>query len=161
MTRFAMFHAIVGCLLVSLHSAEAQTPQTRLVPADQKPALPFATSGPLVEAGQTAARRPGQVMSRTAPATLYYNGVQYRAVGGNGYRLRPQPASWTPGRAAVVSAGFANPRVTVMQSPTSGLNSRTPAAMPSGYYYGRGLVGQPKLYVPRQPLRNFFRYITP
>lgn len=34
-------------------------------------------------------------------------------------------------------------------------------AMPPSYAVGRGLLGQPKLYVPGQPVRNFFRYISP
>ncbi len=33
--------------------------------------------------------------------------------------------------------------------------------MPAQYYLGRGLLGQPKLYVPNQPLRNFVRYLSP
>lgn len=33
--------------------------------------------------------------------------------------------------------------------------------MPGQYYVGRGLLGQPKLYVPNQPLRNFVRYLSP
>jgi len=33
--------------------------------------------------------------------------------------------------------------------------------MPAQYYLGQGLLGQPKLYVPDQPLRNFLRYLTP
>ncbi len=33
--------------------------------------------------------------------------------------------------------------------------------MPSGYRIGRGIIGQPKVYVPGQPLRNFLRYLTP
>ncbi len=33
--------------------------------------------------------------------------------------------------------------------------------MPPQYYLGQGLLGQPKLYVPDQPLRNFLRYLTP
>ena len=33
--------------------------------------------------------------------------------------------------------------------------------VPAQYYLGRGLLGQPKLYVPDQPLRNFFRYLGP
>jgi len=35
------------------------------------------------------------------------------------------------------------------------------AAMPSRYYVGRGVLGQPKLYVPSQPIRNFLRYLSP
>ncbi|HEY5315054.1 MAG TPA: hypothetical protein VIK18_21160 [Pirellulales bacterium] len=34
-------------------------------------------------------------------------------------------------------------------------------AMPPAYEVGRGILGQPKLYVPRQPVRNFVRWLTP
>lgn len=33
--------------------------------------------------------------------------------------------------------------------------------MPAQYYVGQGLLGQPKLYVPAQPVRNFLRYLSP
>jgi hypothetical protein len=32
--------------------------------------------------------------------------------------------------------------------------------VPDGYVVGKGLIGQPKLYKPGQPIRNFLRYIT-
>lgn len=32
---------------------------------------------------------------------------------------------------------------------------------PPSYYVGRGVIGQPKMYVPGQPIRNFLRYLTP
>ena len=28
------------------------------------------------------------------------------------------------------------------------------------YYFGRGILGQPKVYVPGQPLRNWLRWLT-
>lgn len=34
------------------------------------------------------------------------------------------------------------------------------SSVPQNYYVGRGIIGQPKLYVPGQPIRNFFRYLT-
>ncbi|MCU0959129.1 MAG: hypothetical protein MUF48_03410 [Pirellulaceae bacterium] len=34
-------------------------------------------------------------------------------------------------------------------------------SVPSGYVVGRGLLGQPKLYKPGQPMRNFLRYLSP
>jgi len=34
-------------------------------------------------------------------------------------------------------------------------------SMPDNYVVGQGIIGQPKVYVPQQPLRNFIRYITP
>lgn len=36
-----------------------------------------------------------------------------------------------------------------------------PPAPPSGYVVGRGLIGQPTLYLPGQPIRNFLRYLSP
>lgn len=33
--------------------------------------------------------------------------------------------------------------------------------LPGNYYFGRGLIGQPKVYVPGQPVRNAIRYISP
>ncbi len=35
------------------------------------------------------------------------------------------------------------------------------ATAPPGYYLGRTLLGGPKLYAPRQPLRNAIRFVTP
>ena len=41
----------------------------------------------------------------------------------------------------------------------------TPAAavrpFPAGMYVGRGALGQPTVYVPGQPVRNLFRWVTP
>jgi len=34
------------------------------------------------------------------------------------------------------------------------------APPPAQYYLGRGIFGQPKLYVPEQPVRNFLRYFS-
>jgi hypothetical protein len=34
------------------------------------------------------------------------------------------------------------------------------APPPPSYYLGRGIFGQPKLYVPEQPVRNFLRYLS-
>jgi len=34
-------------------------------------------------------------------------------------------------------------------------------SMPPNYVVGQGIIGQPKVYVPNQPLRNFLRYVTP
>ena len=32
--------------------------------------------------------------------------------------------------------------------------------VPQQYYFGRGIIGQPKIYVPGQPIRNFVRYLS-
>ena len=34
-------------------------------------------------------------------------------------------------------------------------------SMPANYVVGQGIIGQPKVYVPSQPVRNFIRYISP
>jgi hypothetical protein len=34
------------------------------------------------------------------------------------------------------------------------------AQMPSQYRFGRGILGQPKVYVSGQPIRNFLRYLS-
>ncbi len=34
-------------------------------------------------------------------------------------------------------------------------------SQPASYYVGRGVIGQPKMYVPGQPIRNFLRYLSP
>lgn len=34
-------------------------------------------------------------------------------------------------------------------------------SIPENYQMGQGMLGQPKVYVPGQPLRNFVRYLTP
>jgi hypothetical protein len=33
--------------------------------------------------------------------------------------------------------------------------------MPSYYYVGPGILGQPTVYVPGQNIRNFIRYLSP
>jgi hypothetical protein len=33
--------------------------------------------------------------------------------------------------------------------------------MPETFYVGRGILGQPKIYVPNQPIRNTLRYLSP
>jgi len=33
--------------------------------------------------------------------------------------------------------------------------------MPENYVVGQGIIGQPKVYVPNQPVRNFLRWVTP
>ena len=35
------------------------------------------------------------------------------------------------------------------------------AQLPDGHVFGRGLIGQPVVYVQGQPLRNFFRFVSP
>lgn len=72
--------------------------------------------------------------------------------------LPPPPP--TRGAPAVVT-----PMVPVVAAPAGPVITYRPVLpvipMPGQYYVGRGLLGQPKLYVPNQPLRNFVRYLSP
>ena len=75
----------------------------------------------------------------------------------------PLTPSYPPGSAATAS-GYAGPSPyqPALQSPAPLLLMPYPAAGASGTYYaGRGLIGQPKLYVTGQPLRNALRFLTP
>ncbi|MFW6169398.1 MAG: hypothetical protein ACODAD_02830 [Planctomycetota bacterium] len=49
---------------------------------------------------------------------------------------------------------------TVTAAPQPHLSTPTVEPLPEGYVVGRGLIGQPKLYKPGQPLRNFLRFLT-
>ena len=56
---------------------------------------------------------------------------------------------------------FLPPPVTV-GVPTAGFQAPVVLGQsPSNHYIGRGIVGQPKLYVSGQPIRNALRFITP
>ncbi len=68
----------------------------------------------------------------------------------------PQAAYYPVANQVVAPQAVRYPNQTVYQ-PVSGYG----AGYQNGVYVGRGLLGQPKAYVNRQPLRNFFRYITP
>lgn len=51
--------------------------------------------------------------------------------------------------------------VQVLRPNTCDATCAAPApTVPEGYVVGKGLIGQPKLYKPGQPVRNFLRYIT-
>lgn len=47
------------------------------------------------------------------------------------------------------------------QTPTVTYKPLVPLmTVPQQYYFGRGIIGQPKIYVPGQPIRNFLRYLS-
>lgn len=79
----------------------------------------------------------------SGPATVTY------------YAPSPQAALALPPPPPLVS-------VPVQVSPVITYKPLVPVVpMPAQYYLGQGLLGQPKLYVPNQPLRNFLRYLSP
>jgi len=72
--------------------------------------------------------------------------------------LPPPPSPWSTPVVAV-------PAGTAVAAPGAPVVTYRPLVpvipMPGQYYLGRGVLGQPKLYVPNQPLRNFVRYLSP
>ncbi len=76
----------------------------------------------------------------------------------------PTGPQWR-GYAAVNVAPMIEYRVAApMVAPAERLETLRPVVTPSlpeGYVVGRGLLGQPKLYKPGQPMRNFLRYLSP
>lgn len=50
---------------------------------------------------------------------------------------------------------------TITDAPNRVFRPLIPLATPKPvYYFGQGLLGQPKLYVPGQPIRNVLRYLS-
>jgi hypothetical protein len=142
---------------------------TTVAPADVAPALTVTSSnGPTVQ---------------SVPA---YNqaayGRGYTSVGTPQRVVYVQPASYsnTVPAPQVVPVTTLQPlnngqQLTTLQpltttfNPYSGTGKGVPwrpivnvrGGLPENYVVGQGLIGQPKVYVPSQPLRNFLRYITP
>ncbi len=88
---------------------------------------------------------------------------------GTAARLMPLPTvqEWRSyENNATVLAGYPATVTAVPPSPTTVRALRptivVPAApqVPAGYVVGKGLIGQPKLYKPGQPVRNFLRFLT-
>ena len=62
----------------------------------------------------------------------------------------------TPAPVAVVPVS-----PTITDAPHRVFRPMIPLASPKPvYYFGQGLLGQPKLYVPGQPIRNVLRYLS-
>jgi hypothetical protein len=70
--------------------------------------------------------------------------------------VQPQPIFCGQCAAPQVVQAVPAPRPVVTYRPLLPL-----APAPESYYTGQGVLGQPKLYVPGQPIRNFLRYLGP
>jgi len=68
-------------------------------------------------------------------------------------------------RAAPIAAPMYTPLPPPVYVPTAAYNTYKPllpiARTPNQYHFGRGIIGQPKVYVPGQPIRNLLRYLSP
>jgi len=104
---------------------------------------------------------------RAAPETVYYRQPIERP---STRRMVLSPASsvcYSPYSSAVYRPTARSHQAPVTPSPSD--RTRYQAWRPvlpllstqPNYYVGQGIIGQPKVYVPQQPLRNFLRYLTP
>lgn len=130
---------------------------TRIAPADVAPALTVTSSGgPTVQSvpaynqatygyGYTSVGTPQRVVYVQPTA----NAFPVQQAGGMQPLTNVQPlgGAYNPYAVAGPSVPW-RPIVNVR-------------SMPENYVVGQGIIGQPKVYVPSQPLRNFLRYITP
>ncbi len=77
------------------------------------------------------------------------------------YRSPSVPCQQYASRSQIVRYSNAPPIGQPTAPPYNAYQPMIPLApMPKQYYFGRGSLGQPKVYVPGQPIRNFLRYIT-
>jgi hypothetical protein len=134
---------------------------TTIAPADIAPALSVTSSG-----GPT-------VQSVPAYNQAAY-GYGYSSVGAPQRVVYIQPAAYSN---TVPVQQVVNPQPLTNLQPLMGSTAYNPYTvtgpsvpwrpvvnirnMPDNYVVGQGIIGQPKVYVPQQPLRNFIRYITP
>lgn len=138
------------------------TRSTTIAPADVRPALVMsAPTSPTVQyvpaynqaaygQGYTSVGAPQRVVY-VQPAA-YVNTVPVQQVVSIPPTVQPIPALTPP---ATAYNPYATPSTGVPWKPI------VHRSMPANYVVGQGLIGQPKVYVPSQPVRNFLRYITP
>jgi hypothetical protein len=140
-------------------------------PADQRPQLNTL--------GQPVAPNVAAYAQPYAYGYGHANGCSWRNCSGYGNRLPPpnafpisqtQPIGAQQPYGGVMPLSFSNlqPAAPSVFNPYGPPQSNTPwrplvpiRNMPANYEVGQGLIGQPKVFVPDQPIRNFIRYITP
>jgi hypothetical protein len=139
---------------------------TTIAPADIAPALTMTTtgSGPTVQsvpAYNQAAYGYGYSSVGTPQRVVYVQPATYSNQFPVQQVVNPQPVVMNPQPLVNVQPGspynpYAVTAPSVPWRPIVNLRS-----MPENYVVGQGIIGQPKVYVPHQPVRNFIRYITP
>jgi len=141
-------------------SQSASTPRRPAYTAANVPPAHLNTDGTITYYGSDSslpppslATQPGQTGTGSAPQ-IQQQTFQPPAV--------TMPLGSVPGGAVVSGAAPAVgcpcgvPAVNQFYRPVVPIES-----VPARFEVGRGIYGQPKLYVPNQPVRNFFRYLTP
>jgi hypothetical protein len=100
---------------------------------------------------------PGQYYDPSDGATTYADGAGGVPFEGDPYGVAPLDAFGDPS-----AGGCADCGPPVSPTPVSAWKPLLPVwHETTTYYYGQGFLGQPKAYVPGEPVKNFFRYFTP
>ncbi len=134
MKRATFIALLATCLTGSLASAQTLVPPPVVARTQY-----MATASPFVVTEAQTARPGATVVQRP----YFLSDV-------------PQAAA----RPVAVTAYHANSSATALV-PNSAVIVPIPSpALPPNHYVGRGLIGQPKLYVKNQPIRNALRYLT-
>lgn len=134
---------------------------TTIAPADIAPALTVTSSGgPTVQsvpAYNQAAYGYGYSSVGTPQRVVYIQPAAYSNTVPVQHVVNPQPlTNLQPLMGSTPYNPYTVTGPSVPWRPIVNIRS-----MPNNYVVGQGLIGQPKVYVPQQPLRNFIRYITP
>lgn len=131
---------------------ESTTAVPEAPPLIMAPTLPQTTAWQGVEAADLAPRLPADSVIPSSPAPRVIQPMQ--------------PGVIQPMQPAIVQAPAAGP-VVVRQAPTCAppAYAAVPAVAAQGVRPGmtvrRGLLGQPVIHLPGQPVRNFLRFVTP
>ena len=132
---------------------------TTIPPADVQPALTVTSSGgPTVQsvpAYNQAAYGYGYTSVGTPQRVVYVVPASYNNTLPTQQVINVQPLGGVQPLGSAYNP-YAAPAPSVPWRPIGNLRS-----MPENYVVGQGIIGQPKVYVPGQPIRNFFRYIGP
>jgi hypothetical protein len=139
---------------------------TTIAPADIAPAMSMTTTvgGPTVQsvpAYNQAQYGYGYTSVGTPPRVVYVQPAAYTNAVPATQCINVQPITSVQLLTNVQPLGSAyNPYAAAAPSvpwrPIVNIRS-----MPDSYVVGQGIIGQPKVYVPGQPVRNFIRYISP
>ncbi|MHB8972616.1 MAG: hypothetical protein ACYC3X_21500 [Pirellulaceae bacterium] len=165
---------ILACgafLLCRVELATAQSYMAQPYTAPTYTAPTYDSVQPIVLTGASCCQSPATFAAQ--PVVRYQSSESYMSPSVS----ESIPATWTESEMMPLPAGPARhvtARTTVpfveyrtyapVVAPTESVQTFRPVvalAVPAGYVVGQGFIGQPKLYKPGQPVRNFLRYISP
>lgn len=154
-------HAVCGQTSTAIWSPSDVTYQASPGMTDGWRSVPAVTQAPIYYTVAQRAVVPGTVAVPTAQSVCRCNhgsGVQSTVVSYPAAPAARQVVMVPVGGANPVAAPGALPPTTI---PGTVYQPFVPSVAPSPvYYFGRGILGQPKIYVPGQPVRNALRFLT-